>query len=56
MPRPRVDLDAFRDEIERRIASKHTHKQIRSWLAEEGLIVRRVPYSRGVWPGKRLVE
>jgi hypothetical protein len=41
MPRPRVDLDAFRDEIERRIASKHTHThtQIRSWLAGEGLTV-----------------
>jgi hypothetical protein len=39
MPRPRVDLDTFRDEIERRIASKHTHRQIRSWLAEEGLTV-----------------
>jgi hypothetical protein len=39
MPRPRKDLDAFRDEIERRIASKHTHRQIRSWLAGEGLIV-----------------
>jgi hypothetical protein len=39
MPRPRKDLDAFRDEIERRIASKHTHRQIRSWLAGEGLII-----------------
>jgi hypothetical protein len=39
MPRPRKDLDAFRDEIERRIASKDTHRQIRSWLAGEGLVV-----------------
>ena len=39
MPRPRKDLDAFRDEIERRIASKHTHLQIRSWLAGEGLTI-----------------
>jgi hypothetical protein len=39
MPRPRKDLDAFRDEIERRIASKHTHRQIRSWLAGEGLVI-----------------
>jgi hypothetical protein len=39
MPRPRKDLDAFRDEIERRVASKHTHRQIRSWLAGEGLVV-----------------
>jgi hypothetical protein len=28
MPRPRVDLNAFRDEIERRITQKHTHRQI----------------------------
>jgi hypothetical protein len=39
MPRPRVDLDTFRDEIERRIASNHTHKQIRSWLAGQGVII-----------------
>jgi hypothetical protein len=39
MPRPRVDLNAFRDEIERRITSKHTYIQIRSWLAGEGLII-----------------
>jgi hypothetical protein len=38
MPRPRKDLDAFRDEIKHRIASKYTHRQIRSWLAREGLI------------------
>src|SRR5436305_5843405 len=41
MPRPRKDLDAFRDEFERRIASKHTHRQIRSWLAGEGLVFRK---------------
>jgi hypothetical protein len=28
MPRPRVDLNAFRDEIERRITQKHTHRQM----------------------------
>jgi hypothetical protein len=39
MPRPRVDLDAFRDKIERRITSKHTHRQIRSWLAGKGFII-----------------
>jgi hypothetical protein len=32
MPRFQVDFNAFRDEIERRIASEHTHRQIRSWL------------------------
>jgi hypothetical protein len=36
---PRKNLDAFRDDVERRIASKHTHRQIRSWLAGEGLTV-----------------
>jgi glycerate kinase len=39
MPRPRIDLKAFRDDIERRIASNHTHKQIRSWLAGQGVII-----------------
>jgi hypothetical protein len=39
MPRPRKDLNAFRDKIERRITSKHTHRQIRSWLAGESLII-----------------
>jgi hypothetical protein len=36
MPRPRIDLDTYRDEIERRIAQKHTHPQILSWLAAKG--------------------
>jgi hypothetical protein len=39
MSRPRKELDANRDEIERRIASNHTHKQIRSWLAGQGIII-----------------
>ena len=45
MPRPRKDLDAFRDKIERRIASKHTHNSIRSWLAGEGLIISKNTFS-----------
>jgi hypothetical protein len=55
MSRLRKDLDVFRDEIERRIASKYIHRQIQSWLTGEGLVISRVPYSCGVWPGKRLV-
>jgi hypothetical protein len=39
MPRPRIDLEAFRDDIERRIASNYTYKQIRSWLAGQGVII-----------------
>jgi hypothetical protein len=39
MPRPRIDLKAFRDKIERRVAQKHTHYKILSWLAGKGLIV-----------------
>jgi hypothetical protein len=45
MPRPRVDLDALRDEIERRIAQKHTHRQILSWLAGKGVIVSKNTFS-----------
>jgi hypothetical protein len=39
MPRPRKDLDQFRDDILRRIDDKHTHNEIRSWLAGQGLSV-----------------
>ena len=39
MPRPQINLDAYRDEIERRITSNHIHTQIRSWLAGEGIII-----------------
>jgi hypothetical protein len=37
MPRPRVDIDRFRDEIERRVlVEKQRHKDIVIWLAEQG--------------------
>jgi hypothetical protein len=37
MPRPRIDIDRFRDEIERRImVEKQRHKDIIKWLAEQG--------------------
>jgi hypothetical protein len=45
MPRPRKNLDEFRDEIERRIANKHTHNKIRSWLASQGVIVSKNTFS-----------
>jgi hypothetical protein len=41
MPRPRKNLDDFRDEIEQRIANKHTQVQILSWLASQGVSVSR---------------
>jgi hypothetical protein len=45
MPRPRIDLDTYRDEIERRIAQKHTHPQILSWLAGKGIIINKNTFS-----------
>jgi hypothetical protein len=37
MPRPRIDIDRFRDEIERRVmVQKQRHKDIVKWLAEQG--------------------
>jgi len=45
MPRPRIDLDAYRDEIERRIAQKHTHHQIRGWLAGRGVNISKTTFS-----------
>ena len=42
---PRVDIDPWRDETERRIAQKHTHRQILDWLAGEGVIVGKNTFS-----------
>jgi hypothetical protein len=40
MPRPRKELEKYRERIERRVASGQTHKEIRRWLAiEEGVLV-----------------
>src|SRR3984957_13973150 len=37
MPRPPIDLDKYRDEIERRVlVQKQRHKDIVKWLAEQG--------------------
>ena len=43
MPRPRKNLDRFRDEIERRIADTQTQDQILSWLATQGVNVSKIP-------------
>src|SRR3954454_13796272 len=55
MPRPRVNLDALRDEMERRIAQKHTHRPILSWLAGKGVMLVRIPSRREWWSGMRVV-
>jgi hypothetical protein len=41
MPRTQIELDQFRGEIERRIASKHTQPEILNWLARKGAIISR---------------
>lgn len=55
MPRPRKDLDQFREEIERRIANHDTQTQIRSWLARNGLTVSKNTLSKRVvaWEASR---
>jgi hypothetical protein len=39
MPRPQKTLDQFQAQIELRVASGQTHKEIRSWLATQGVRV-----------------
>ena len=39
MPRPQKTLDQFQAQIELRVASGQTHKEIRSWLATQGIRV-----------------
>ena len=41
MPRSQIELDEFRDEIDRRIALKHTQPEILNWLARQGAIISR---------------
>jgi hypothetical protein len=55
MPRSAIDLEGFRDEIERRIALRHTHRQILSWLAGNGLIISKNTLSSRVvaWNASR---
>ena len=37
MPRPQIDLDPFKAEIQLRIAAGQTQTKIRSWLAAKGI-------------------
>jgi hypothetical protein len=55
MPRSAIGLEGFRDEIERRIALRHTHRQILSWLAGNGLIISKNTLSSRVmaWNASR---
>jgi hypothetical protein len=41
MPRSQIELDQFRDEIERRVVLKHTQPEILNWLARQGAIISR---------------
>jgi hypothetical protein len=41
MPRTQIELDQFRDEIERQIALNHTQPEILNWLARQGAIISR---------------
>lgn len=45
MPRPRKNLDRFRDEIEHRIANRQTRDQILNWLASQRVIVSKTTLS-----------
>jgi hypothetical protein len=55
MVRPRIELDEFRDEIERRIGLRHTQSQIRTWLLSRGCRVSRNTLSTRVnaWEASR---
>src|SRR3954470_13676127 len=55
MPRPAIDLDVYRTEIERRIANKDTQAQIRRWLASQGVQVSKNTLSTRVvaWEASR---
>ena len=38
MPRPTIDLEPYRDEIERRILQDHyTHAEVLAWLKTQGI-------------------
>ena len=41
MPRPRKDLQEFREQIELRVANGQTHNEIRRWLATNGVMVNK---------------
>ena len=42
MPRPEVNLDRLRPEIEQRIIlRKQSHKEVLAWLATQGIFINR---------------
>ena len=55
MPRPPIDLDPFRNEIEQRLSQRHTQEQIRTWLASRGVQVSKNTLSARVlaWEASR---
>lgn len=46
MTPPVIDLDEYRDEIERQITADDPHTQIRAWLATNHVNISRNTFSR----------
>lgn len=54
MPRPQIDLDLFKAEIQRRIAGGESQKDIRRWLATKDVQIHRNTLASRLaeWQGK----
>lgn len=49
MPRPEVNLDRLRPEIEQRIIlRKQSHKEVLAWLATQGIVINRKTLQRRI--------
>ena len=48
MPRPPKDIDQYRDEIERRLAQRHTQSRIRNWLISRGVNISKNTLSKRI--------
>src|SRR5438045_8558937 len=49
MPRPEVNLDHLRPEIEQRIIlRKQSHKEVLAWLATQGIVINRKTLQRRI--------
>ena len=49
MPRPKVNLDRLRPEIEQRIIlRKQSHKEVLAWLATQGIVINRKTLQRRI--------
>ena len=49
MPRPEVNLDRLRPEIEQRIIlRKQSHKEVLAWLAIQGIVINRKTLQRRI--------